>query len=613
MAQRIREYPWSATPLGDLGRWSPSLQTLVNVMLASRQPMFLVWGPQHVWFHNDAFIPILGRKHPAALGRHALDQVWSEARDVLAPLFAKVFAGEAVQMDDLSIELDRRGRLEEAHFTFSYTPVAGAPGEVCGLFGVCTETTELIERRRHHKVTEKALQEAADAATTAAERIDLILRAGAVMGSWIWDIPGDRVIADEQFARSFGLDLTLCRAGLSLDRLMALVHSADRSRVAEEIAAAVGRGGTYRSEHRVLPMDGEYRWAETSGELEVDETGAALRLSCVLIDIEARRRAQDALHTSNALLRTFMEAVPGVIYAKDREGRLLIGNAGTARLLGKSFDEFIGRTDLELLDDAAEAQAVMANDRRIMATGVAEQIEEQVTSPDGTSTWWLSTKVPLRSAEGEIIGLVGTSIDITARRRAEQQRALLVNELNHRVRNTLTVVHGIARQTFREPAALGQLEKFGARLIALSRAHNLLTDQNWAAANLRDVVGEQLGSDSLGERISLEGPEVFLSPAVSAGLALVLHELCTNATKYGALSHGSGQVRISWRLVSETKRVKLRWAEIDGPPVVAPERRGFGTKLIERALAAEEGRVTLHFLSTGVVCEVEAPVAAESD
>ena len=111
-------------------------------MLASEQPMFMAWGPDQTWLYNDAFVPILGDKHPAALGRAALAEVWSEAREVLAPLFERVFAGEPIHMDDFGLMLDRNGRLEEAHFAFSYTPVRDESGSISGLFGACIETTE---------------------------------------------------------------------------------------------------------------------------------------------------------------------------------------------------------------------------------------------------------------------------------------------------------------------------------------------------------------------------------------------------------------------------------------------------------------------------------------
>jgi len=150
MAAALRAHDWSATPLGPPQRWPVSLRTLVSLMLDSIQPMFMIWGEGRTWLYNDAFVPILGLKHPGALGRHALDEVWAEARADLAPLFDRVFRGEPVHMDDIELQLDRQGRPEEAHFAFSYNPVRDEEGRVVGLFGTCIETTDrvLAERRQ---------------------------------------------------------------------------------------------------------------------------------------------------------------------------------------------------------------------------------------------------------------------------------------------------------------------------------------------------------------------------------------------------------------------------------------------------------------------------------
>lgn len=149
MGAAIRAFDWASSPLGAVSRWPQALRTLVGLMLTSTQPMFMAWGTGRVWLYNDAFVPILGRKHPHALGQPALE-VWSEAREELAPLFDHVFRGEPVHMNDISLMLDRQGRLEEAHFAFSYTPVRGSGGRVEGLFGACIETTEqvLADRRQ---------------------------------------------------------------------------------------------------------------------------------------------------------------------------------------------------------------------------------------------------------------------------------------------------------------------------------------------------------------------------------------------------------------------------------------------------------------------------------
>ena len=121
MAGRTYELDWSRTALGPVATWPASLSTLVGVMLASKQPMFVAWGPDRTWLYNDAFVPILGHKHPHALGRPSME-VWAEARDVLQPLFDQVWGGQSVSVKDFSLELDREGQLEEAHFEFAYTP-----------------------------------------------------------------------------------------------------------------------------------------------------------------------------------------------------------------------------------------------------------------------------------------------------------------------------------------------------------------------------------------------------------------------------------------------------------------------------------------------------------
>jgi PAS domain S-box-containing protein len=155
MGRAMRQHDWTRTALGEPALWSQALKTLVELMLASTQPMFMAWGKEQVWLYNDAFVPILGRKHPAALGLPALE-VWAEAKETLTPMFERVFAGEPVHRDDIELQLDRRGRLEEAHFTFSYNPARDEKGVVAGLFGVCVETTErVLSERRQAAATER--------------------------------------------------------------------------------------------------------------------------------------------------------------------------------------------------------------------------------------------------------------------------------------------------------------------------------------------------------------------------------------------------------------------------------------------------------------------------
>jgi PAS domain S-box-containing protein len=540
MGARLRETDWSATPLGPAASWSPALRTLVSLMLASNQPMYVVWGPTRAFLYNDHYAPFLGAKHPAALGRDLLQEVWPEIRAELEPLVTATQAGEPVHVPRMALTLHRNGYPEETHFSFFFAPVRDEGGAVAGMFGACSEITaqvlaerELAERdARHRQVlanmdeafvlmdrdfrllevnaeTERLVRMDRDAllgnihwelfpgtfdsklgrmyrrvmvegrpdslehlyafpdgrevwfevrafpvpeglavffhditqrrrdatqAALAAERVQLALDAGAIVGTWVWSIPDNRIIGDERFAQRFGLDEQQCREGLPLEVAVEAIHPQDRARVQEAIAEAMARGGAYRCEYRARRNDGTYSWVEANGRVECDAAGNAVRFPGVLLDHGERHRVEAELDQATALLRTFIEAVPGVVYAKDREGRLIIGNRGVSELLGVPHEGFIGRTDRELIADQAQAEAVMATDRRIMDSGLAEQVEEEIRLADGSPATWLSTKAPLRDAEGSVVGLIGASLDITDRKRintalrlSEQRSALALD------------------------------------------------------------------------------------------------------------------------------------------------------------------------------------------
>ena len=269
--------------------------------------------------------------------------------------------------------------------------------------------------------------------TTASERLQLALDAGAIIGTWVWDIPDNRVTADERFSRSFGLAADRCLAGIPIEEAFSSIHPDDRDRVLADIQDAMRRGGAYRCEYRVKQHEGGYRWVEANGRAELNSDGLAVRFPGVLMDIESRRSAEAERDRMSALLRTFAAAVPGVVYAKDLEGRLLVANHGATQLIGKPPEFYLGKTDLEVLEDKAQARQIMETDQRIMQSGKGIQIEERVDMPDGSATYWLSMKSPLRNESGEIIGLIGSSIDVTARKKAESELLQLNHTLEARI------------------------------------------------------------------------------------------------------------------------------------------------------------------------------------
>jgi PAS domain S-box-containing protein len=206
---------------------------------------------------------------------------------------------------------------------------------------------------------------------------------------------------------------------------------------------------------------------------------------------------------------------------------------------------------------------------------------------------------------------------VLERKRTEEHQRLLINELNHRVKNTLAIVQSIAAQTLKAGDVRARTRQaLENRLAALAGAHDLLTRENWETASLRQVVEKAgRGCGAAEHRLTIGGPDIRLDPKTAVSIAMAIHELCTNAVKYGALSSDGGTVAVRWSIEAQgaAPRLRLEWREQGGPAVAAPARRGFGTRLIERGLAADlGGTARIDFLPEGVVCTVEAPRPEEA-
>ena len=227
--------------------------------------------------------------------------------------------------------------------------------------------------------------------------------------------------------------------------------------------------------------------------------------------------------------------------------------------------------------------------------------------PDGTAVW-VEVSVTMLSERPE--GLLSVVVDLTERMRAEAQKNLLIDELNHRVKNTLASVQSLSALTMKHTRSAKTFNQaFSARLLALSATHNLLTRAAWERAALNDLVVTELEPYEGREhaRVTIAGPPVDLSPRQTISLGMVLHELATNSSKYGALSAPGGRISISWE--AEAGRLRIDWREQGGPPVEPPTRRGFGSRLIERSVARElGGRFEPSYQPEGFGCTIELPL-----
>jgi len=415
----MRARDWDKTPLGKASDWPVQLQTFVAMMLDSSQPMFIAWGSARTWLYNDAFIPILGRKHGEALGESS-EHVWAEAWHALQGLFARVFAGESVYMADFGLELDRQGQLEEAHFAFSYNPVRDIHGDIVGLFGTCIETTEQVLAIRR--------------ASEADERLQFALSAGNGVGTWDWDIPNDRVVADKRFARLYGVEPAMAAAGAPIAAFFTAIHPDDLPQVQASIAETLRVGGDFASEYRLLQPDGSVRWVGAQGRCVLGPAGEPLRFPGVTLDITSRKLAERELRLLNNDLerqvaeqtrdrnRTW-EVSPDLMGILNRYGYFEKSNPAWTAILGWSEEEIRTTQFREFIhpDDLARTEATWDD---VTNGKPAVRFENRYRRKDGGWCWFSWIAVP----DGDKVYCTARHITADKARAEELQAATLERE-----------------------------------------------------------------------------------------------------------------------------------------------------------------------------------------
>jgi PAS domain S-box-containing protein len=342
-------------------------------------------------------------------------------------------------------------------------------------------------------------------------------------------------------------------------------------------------------------------------EFSGGEIGLAVTIARQLgFSIERKRSeaaqftAEESLRQNEERLRQIFEYAGVGMVLMDRHCKISRANTAFAAITQRPVDELPGASCLDFThpDDVEASVAAFA---KLEAGEGPVAFEKRYLGENGRTIW--VRKTLSKAASGDVLAVVE---DITSRRRADSQRTLLINELNHRVKNTLATVQAIASQTFAgsdtDPAAK---EAFESRLIALSNAHSVLTEQSWESAEMHQIIEQAMRPHADTQRFGIEGPPIQLTPRAAVAIAMSIHELATNAAKYGALSNGAGRVAISWRLGDEPPVLNLEWKESGGPAVREPQRRGFGSRLIERSLSHDlDGAAKINYFADGVVCVI---------
>jgi PAS domain S-box-containing protein len=325
-----------------------------------------------------------------------------------------------------------------------------------------------------------------------------------------------------------------------------------------------------------------------------------------------RLRAEEELRTNEERLRLATQAGKVGVWEWDIPGNRVTWTDSLYPMHGVSKDDF--NASLEAFTNLVHPEDRVRVDEAIRGTledDTPYELEFRALRPDGQTVWLFTNAIVLREG-GRPVRMLGATLDITERKRADAQRDLLVAELSHRVKNTLATVISIAQQSFAKgPSVEEARQSFNGRIRALAQTHSRLAEGNWSGVSFETMLLDEVAPYRYddGSNLRLSGPEIILNPKCAVVLGMAFHELATNAAKYGALSVRSGLVSVAWELAPLRDALGIRWIESGGPPVSRPERSGFGRLLLERAVASDlNGEVRLHFAADGLRCEFTLPL-----
>ncbi len=581
MAALIGAYDWARTPLGAPESWPAPLKTMAGLMHESRQPMFMAWGPARIWLYNDAFAPILGRKHPDALGQPSA-LLWSQAWADLGPLFDRVFAGEAVHMKDINLRLDRQGRLEEAHFSFSYTPVRCEDGAVAGLFGVCVETTSQVVAERRRK-----LLELTDRFRDKDDLAELSYAAGEILGQALgvdragygtvdpvaetitierdWNAPGISSLAGVLHFRDYGSYIEDLKRGDTV--VFADAETDPRTAATAAALKAISAQSVVNmpvTEHGGL-VALLYLNHSTAREWTEDELALIRDVADRTRTVIERRRAEQELRALAASLEHQVEERTaerdrawrnsrGLLVIVGMDGVLRAANPAWKAILGYDPAEIPGRPyhDLAWRDDLPDVDAAFA----AASDGQHAAFDIRLRHADGTPRW-ISWQTAL---EGDLIYCHGRDVTLEKEqaealrlaeeqlRQAQKMEAVgqLTGGLAHDFNNLLTGISGslellgtrVAQGRFGEieryvAAGQGSAKRAAAlthRLLAFSRRQTLdprALNVNRLIAGMEELVRRTVGPEIAVEVVCAGG--LWTTFADTNQLENALLNLCINA------------------------------------------------------------------------------------
>lgn len=433
-----------------------------------------------------------------------------------------------------------------------------------------------------------------------------------------WYLAHDHAAWSLNFVDVFGLSDGTPPTKTPYALFIDLVHPDDRSRIDAMHHKILRTGGRFSEEFRTRTSAGTIRWIAIHGEVFCDELGTPHRFIGSNFDITERRQKEDLLKHNLAILELANEAgeigvwsfdVAGARGSWDDRSRNILGiNGAGGHINVTKFKHALHP------DDRVRVRSVVA---LALQKGENFLLETRIIWPDNVTKWiQIRGLVEVDPIYKRAVKLTGIMLDITGRRQHEAHLRLLMRELTHRSKNLLAVIQAMARQTSDNSTSLNDFQiGFSARLQGLAASHDLLTNEDWLGAHMIEIVRSQVGhlTSLIGERIRLSGQNLQIKPEAAQNIGLALHELSTNAAKYGALTNSTGLVDISWTVKGSSPadgRLVLVWRESGGPPVTPPRRRGFGTVVTEHIVAkALGGNVAMLFNPDGLIWTLDIPAS----
>lgn len=408
------------------------------------------------------------------------------------------------------------------------------------------------------------------------------------------------------------------RPDLLRSSMQDVTHPNDLPATLDGFIRVIETGAPLTVDHRHLRPDGEPVWVSNSVSAARDAAGNTEYVVVIAQRTAPRVGPSSALSKSEADLRVLLDSAAESLYCMDRSGITTLCNKALLRHLGfGQEEEVIGKDLHDLIHHSHPDGSAYPRDEcpiyKAATSGMdAHVVDEVFFRKDGTSfpvEYWVRPIV----RDGRIEGAVCTFIDLTDRKQSERRQQMMNHELAHRVKNTLAMVQAIVGQTLRNsPSAAPAIESINSRLVALGNAHTAMTRTRWGNASIVDVVeGAIAVHRSQADRIRMDGVGFELGSKAALAVALAVHELCTNATKYGALSNDTGSVLIEWKITggAADAQFHMRWKEAGGPTVTVPTRKGFGSRLIAQSISLDlGGEAKLLFEPDGVLWTLDAPL-----